>query len=435
MKQPFLILLSRYIYSGLFYFSLPLIYFRLLWRSRRLPAYRSRWLERLARFNLPIKASESIWLHAVSLGESIVAEPLISQLKQRYPHLQIIVTTTTPTGSQRIHSYINSQSDDMVFHVYAPYDLPSPVRRFLKKVKPRLAIFIETELWPNYLHYLSQLDVPVMIANARLSEKSARSYARLVGIMQYMLSAIAMVAAQSPNDQKRFIGLGLPAEKVIMAGNIKFDIQVPGNIVEQAESLRQQLGKQRQIWIAASSCAGEEPIILAAFAKVKQQLPQSLLFLVPRHPDRFDEVIRLCQQQGFNISLRQPMQACSAQTDIFIGNTIGELLLFYAVADLAFIGGSLVNKGGHNMLEAAAFALPIISGNSIFNFEYIAKLLNQDDGLIFVDSADNLAEKVCCLLHDSELREYHGQQALALLNQHRGAVACQLSVAEKLLEA
>ncbi|MCP3679250.1 MAG: 3-deoxy-D-manno-octulosonic acid transferase [Gammaproteobacteria bacterium] len=422
-------ILCRWLYSTLFTLALPLVFARLLWRSQRLAAYRQRWHERLGYIVLPAGCRQPIWIHAVSVGEVVAATPIVVALRHDYPDVAIIMTTMTPTGAMQVANSFG----DQVQHYYIFYDLPRFIRRFLKRATPRLAIIMETELWPNTLHLLQKRQISVILANARLSKRSQRGYRRFAAMTQTMLQQLTAVAAQSQQDGERYLSIGLPAAKLQITGNTKFDITASTELIAAAKQLRQQLGVSRSIWIAGSTHEGEETQILAAFAQIKALLPQTLLFLVPRHPDRFDQVQSLCQRQGYRIQRRSEQQTCQMETEIFIGDTIGELLLFYAAADVAFVGGSLVDLGGHNMLEPALFGLPVITGPSLFNFADIGRLFIEGQAAVMVDGSDQLAQTVCRFLqHDDHRREY-GERGQAIVAAHRGAVTAHMAIIKRFL--
>lgn len=403
----------RFLYTVLLYLTIPFILLRLLWRSRRLPAYRQRWLERFG-FSSPI--SHAIWIHAVSVGEIQAAIPLIQTLKNQY---LILVTTTTPTGSQRIREVFG----DQVSHVYLPYDLPGALRRFLARAKPKLLILMETELWPNLLHACQQRAIPVILANARLSDSSTAGYQRFSHLTQRMLSQLTVIAAQSPVDAERFLALGANPQHMQVIGNIKFDSSLPADLPKKSSELRAQWGAERPIWIAASTHPGEEEQILEAFTLIKPKYPQLLLVLVPRHPDRFNSVATLCQQYAYTVARRSCHEKCTSQTEIYLGDTLGELLLLYAASDVAFVGGSLVPVGGHNVLEPALLRLPIITGPYQFNFADITRLLVEADALDQVTRVSQLAESVENLLRDAPRRQQMGDRAYNVVVQNRGALA------------
>jgi len=420
----------RYIYNILLYLLIPFILLRLLWRSLKSPGSRKRWNERFGFFAIPKNYQHGLIIHAASVGETIAAVPLIRQLQKIYSDLPITVTTMTVTGSQQVRKSLQNS----VFHVYVPYDLPDAVQRFFNKIKPKMLIIMETELWPNLLHYAHTKQIPILLANARLSEKSAQGYAKIKKFTAKMLQNINQIAAQSQSDANRFIKLGMPQDRVNITGNIKFDISLHPRIQEAGESLRQQLGANRSVWIAASTHEGEEEIILAAFKQIKNQLPNCLLILVPRHPERFASVATLCKKLGFNIVLRSANESCDATTDIFIGDTMGELMKFYAATDVAFVGGSLVPIGGHNFLEPAILTLPIISGTHVFNFTEIARLLTEKHALILVKTAPDLAAQVISFFANQQLRQKFGENAKAVVNTNRGAMEKHIHLIRTALE-
>ncbi len=370
----------RYLYSFLFYLALPLVFLRLIWRSRRLPAYRQRWTERLGFY--PFHFDQCLWVHAVSVGETIAAVPLINALKERYPHLPVLVTTMTPTGAARVKAAFG----DTVAHAYLPYDLPGAVSRFLNSMHPKVAVIMETELWPNLLAACKKRHIPVCLANARLSAKSAATYRRIASLTREMLNNIDVIAAHGQADAQRFIELGAPVSNVVVTGNIKFDLEIPSDLMRRAEQLTDVLGKDRFIWVAASTHEGEEDVLLTAHKLLREQVPQALLILVPRHPDRFNTVAKLSEQQ-FNTVRRSSNQACTPETAVYLGDTMGEMLLMYAVCDVAFVGGSLIERGGHNILEPAVLAKPIVTGHSLFNFAEMSEKFLTADALHRVSDA------------------------------------------------
>lgn len=419
----------RRLYTLLFYVALPVIFIRLWFKAyKKNPAYFERWQERLGLVNSST-AVDGIWLHAVSVGESIAAVSLIKQLKQHYPELSITVTNETPTGATRIKAALG----DEVTQCYVPYDVPFAIKRFLQRLKPRLLILMETELWPNMLHICRQKNIPILLANARLSERSAKRYQRIKTISQTMLNNVTMITAQTEADAQRFVQLGYPAERITVTGSIKFDLTIPSNLAESVCKLRQQLGENRLIWIAASTHEGEEEQILSAFAKVQQHLPEILLLLVPRHPERFNAVAEICKRKGYDIIRRSENKSCDKNTSVFIGDSMGELLLFYAVSHLAFIGGSLVEKGGQNPLEAAALAVPLLTGPHTFNFALISEELQKRGAEIQIVNSAELADKVIELLPNKNLLKSMGQQGREFVEQNRGAVDKQVEMIKKIL--
>ena len=317
----------RRLYSLLFYLILPCLFLRLYWRSFKQPAYRKRLLERVGYY--PLQLEKCLWIHTVSVGETLAAIPLIKALMSRFPHLPILVTTMTPTGAARVKAAFGGN----VTHVYLPYDLPSAVNRFLKTFNPVAGMIMETELWPNLLALCQQRGVPLSLVNARLSAKSAKKYQYVSALTREMLQRFAVVASQGKADAERFIALGAPKDRVLVTGNIKFDLELPAGLSNDGMILRHALGIHRFIWIAASTHEGEEEQILAAHKKIRQECPHALLILVPRHPDRFDMVAKLCMPPFATIRRSQHV-SCTEDTAIYLGDTMGELLLMYSAADV-----------------------------------------------------------------------------------------------------
>lgn len=422
----------RYLYSLGLYLVMPLIICRLYWRSLRAPGYRQRLKERFGFVRLPTDRDyqQGIWVHAVSMGESILAVPLILQLQAMHPGVAIIVTTTTPTGAKVVQEKLVPHG---ILHLYAPYDLPGSVTRFLARLQPKLAIMIETELWPNYCHYAHQRGIKIAIANARLSARSAANYQKVAPLVRPMLQQIDRIIAQTQADGERFIGLGLPPEHLTVTGSIKFDMQMPPDIDEKIARLTQLMGSERPRLIAASTHDGEEALILDAFNAVRQQQPELLLVLVPRHPERFNAVAQLCQARGLNVVKRSQKQRCDAKTHVFLGDSMGELLAYYGSADIAFVGGSLVATGGHNMLEPAAFAKPIICGPHLFNFQLISEMLIDAGAMLKIDDTAGLIKALLSLLSDRQLCERMGQAGKAVIAANRGALQRHIECLQPLL--
>lgn len=419
--------MPRLLYNIVYTLLLPAILLRLLWRSRLAPAYRQRWLERFGLFAAPgfDRTRPVIWLHAVSVGETLAAVPLVRRLQVEHPDWQWVITTTTPTGSERVRAiFADAMFANTVAHVYAPYDLPFFLASFIKRSKPTLAIVMETELWPNMLHSCRTNNIPVMVANARLSEKSARGYARLAPLTRTMLADVGLIAAQQQADGERFIQLGLPREKLAVTGSIKFDLDLDSDIRNKAALLRSQwsCNETRPVWLVASTHPGEDDIILQTFSALKNQFADLLLLLVPRHPERFSAVATQCEQAGWHVAKRSIDATISNKTDIVIGDTMGELLAFYGAADIAFVGGSLVPVGGHNLIEPAAWACPVVSGPHLFNFAEVARLLQENNALAMVKNADELTAIIKQWLSDKTQRKEFGERAKAVADNNRGAL-------------
>ncbi len=415
----------RRLYTTALYLLLPFVLGRLAWRGLRNRGYWQRWGERFAFFAVP-ELRDPIWVHAVSVGETLAAAPLIRELLARCPERSLVITTTTPTGSERVQALFGEQfigqPGGRVFHVYFPYDLPGVVRRFLGKIRPTLALTMETELWPNLFRHCARRAIPVLVANARLSARSAKGYARLGGLVRETLGDIRLIAAQNESDAARFRELGAPAERVAVMGNLKFDQRIPGDLEDRAEALRRELGASRPVWIAASTHEGEDEQVLDAFARLREAYPDALLLLVPRHPERFARVAALARKRGHAVVLRSEGRPCDADTTVFVGDTLGELLLFYAVSDVAFVGGTLVPVGGHNMLEPAALGVPVVLGPHLFNFSDISRGLLEAGAARRIEDSGQLAVMVGELLGDAALRAKMGEAGRNLVAANRGAL-------------
>ena len=412
--------MNRTLYTLLFHLGLPLVALRLWLRARKASAYGQRIGERFS-FGLAPMQRGGIWVHAVSVGESIAAAPMIRALLQRYPQLPITVTCMTPTGSERIRAMF--ANEPRIQHCYLPYDLPWAAGRFLDHVQPQLGVIMETELWPNHIHQCARRGIPVVLANARLSERSARGYARFAGLTRPMLAEMSLIAVQTEAEAQRFRDLGARPECVTVTGSIKFDLRIDPQLLERAAQLREQWqATQRPVWIAASTHAGEDESVLAAHRQLLASHADALLILVPRHPERFDSVFALCQQQGFNTVRRSSGQSVNAETSVLLGDTMGELLFLYALADSAFVGGSLVPNGGHNLLEPAALAKPVLSGPHLFNFLEVAALLRNANALVEVSDAASLADAVQRLFDEPQRAQEMAEAGLKVMKANQGAL-------------
>ena len=410
-------MILRLIYSAFFTLALPFIFLRLYVRGRRAPAYRQRWKERLGYCSFTLK--NSIWVHSVSMGETIAIAPLVKKLIDHYPDTPFVITTMTPTGSDEVarqyHTYHN------VYHCYLPYDLGWCLRRFMRRIRPEACVIMETELWPNMLHTANQFGIKVILTNARLSEKSARGYGRIGSVTRMMLEPVRAIATQTQTDTQRFINLGYPAERCHTSGNLKYDLNIDEQIRDDARSFRA-AARYKRIWIAASTHNGEESMALAAHQQILQNEPEAMLIIVPRHPERFQEVQPLARPYQFTTARRSTATGLQPDCQVFIGDSMGELMFYYALADVAFVGGSLVEHGGHNMLEPAALGIPVLSGPYVFNFAEIARKLEQAGGLSTVNNSTELAETVSALFADRERCEKQGKQARALVQHNQGAL-------------
>ncbi|MFT7288507.1 MAG: 3-deoxy-D-manno-octulosonic-acid transferase [Halieaceae bacterium] len=422
----------RIAYSALFVLLLPIIVARLLWRSRRAPAYRERLRERLGLFAAPVDERPVIWLHAVSLGETLAAKPLVERILDELDGYQLVITTTTPTGSQQVRRLFGQR----VFHVYAPWDTPGAVSRFLKRARPQLLILMETELWPNMLHHCARQGCAVMLANARLSARSAAGYARLPRTTRRMLSQLDWIAAQSVADADHFLQLGMDPARMAVSGNIKFDLRLLPSLHSEARGLRSAWGLEaRPTFIFASTHAGEDAIALEAFRRLRECQPRALMLLVPRHPERFEDVARQCSAAGWRVQRRSREQPLTEDVDLLLVDTLGELLLLYGVADVAVVGGSFIPHGGHNPLEAAVWARPILSGSSMFNFAEPTRQLSAAGALEQVDDAESLGARLCALLEDPAQCRRRGDAAAAVVSANRGALSALFGALQRLLDA
>lgn len=409
----------RLLYNLLIHLGLPLALLALYKPKKGKPGFGARWAEHLGR--MPASGQEApLWIHAVSVGETLAISPFIRALKAERPDLPILLTTTTRTGAEQA-----AKLGDLVVHRYAPLDYPWAVAAFLKCIKPRALWVMETELWPNWLAACEARHLPVTIINARLSERSCQRYARFQGAFDTLSRPLTHLLCQHQDDAERFARLGVGRERLAVTGSIKFDIQLGDEVYARGQALRQQLGQSRPVWIAASTHQGEDEQVLAAFDLVLQRHPQALLILVPRHPERFDRVAELCAPYG---CVRRTGGAPIRETDkVYLGDTMGELPLMLAAADVAFVGGSLVKVGGHNLLEPAALGKPCLTGPAYFNFSDITRQLVAQGGAALVADAAALGEKVSELLADEGERSQMGEQARAVVLRNQGALARTLS--------
>lgn len=409
----------RLLYNLLIHLGLPLALLALYKPKKGKPGFGARWAEHLGR--TPASGQEApLWIHAVSVGETLAISPFIRALKAERPDLPILLTTTTRTGAEQA-----AKLGDLVVHRYAPLDYPWAVAAFLKCIKPRALWVMETELWPNWLAACEARHLPVTIINARLSERSCQRYARFQGAFDTLSRPLTHLLCQHQDDAERFARLGIGRERLAVTGSIKFDIQLGDEVQARGHALRQQLGQSRPAWIAASTHQGEDEQVLAAFDLVLQRHPRALLILVPRHPERFDRVAELCAPYG---CVRRTGGAPIRETDkVYLGDTMGELPLMLAAADVAFVGGSLVKVGGHNLLEPAALGKPCLTGPAYFNFSDITRQLVAQGGAALVADAAALGEKVSELLADEGERRQMGEQARAVVLRNQGALARTLS--------
>lgn len=421
--------MARKLYSLLFNLALPLALGRIWWRGRKAPAYRRRISERMGVAPDAGFATQPIWVHAVSVGETQAIAPLVQRLLERYPRRPILMTTMTPTGAERVSALFGSR----VTHRYCPWDLPRYWKRFLESSNPLLCIVVETELWPNMLHSCVKRGVPVLLANARMSERSAKGYARLSALTQPMLQALTRVAAQSKEDGERLLRLGLPEDRLGIIGSIKFDIDPEPRDISAGAMLREQLGEDRPVVIAASTHEGEDQRLLQVWQRLCTDWPQLVLILVPRHPERFASVTELAKRYSTAVCRRSTGEIPSRDTRIYIGDTLGELMRIYAAADIAFVGGSFSGTGGHNPLEPAALGKPVVMGPDTFNFSRITQSLSAVGGLIQVTDDDALERALGELIGSAERRSAMGEAASRFVADNRGALDRLQRMVEQLL--
>lgn len=407
----------RAFYSCLFYLLIPFIIVRLVWRSIKAPAYRHRWGERFAIYNKKFP-EHVIWFHAVSVGEAEALFPLVKQIQQKHPDAKVLITTTTPTGSARVKSVMQ----DSVEHVYLPYDIPSAVNRFMQCFKPLIAVIMETEIWPNIFASCGEHKVPLYIINARLSEKSACGYQKIPALISPALARVKLIAAQTQEDATRFIAIGAKTETVRTLGNIKFDIEVSSDIIAQGLQLKADLFNGRFVWLIASTHKDEEIIFLEIYKKIKQKIPELLLVIAPRHPERFVEVKKLCEQHQLAAAIRTSNEGCDQHIDVYLADTMGELKMLYAAADAAFVGGSMAPVGGHNILEAAAVGTPVLFGPYMANFKEIAEGVLRADAAIQCRDENEIISAIIALYTDSACRQSLAEKGKAFVRQNQGAI-------------
>jgi len=415
----------RRLYTLLLYLALPVVVPAMALRAWREHAGFAGWRQRFG-FG-PHRAGGGIWVHAASVGEAQAAAILIEALRgAAHRDGEITLTCMTATGRARARALLPD-----IDVRYAPYDLPGCVRRTLQRLKPRLLIVMETELWPNLLHQAAQDEVPILLASARISERTAGWYRRLTGLLQPTLRERVWVAAQSAADAQRFLALGVPRERVRVSGNLKFDRRLAPDLTARGAALRARYAPGRPVWVAGSTQEGEEPMVLAAHRQLRARLPEALLVLAPRYPQRFDAVVALVQGTQLRL-VRRSGPNPEDRFEVLVLDTLGELMDFYAAADVAFVGGSLVPLGGHNLLEPAAIGLPVLSGPHQFNSPDIARTLNECGALTTVTDAGSLAAALERLLSDPELRARQGDSARAAIEANRGALAGVLATIEAL---
>ena len=406
----------RGLYSAVLYVLTPVTVYHLIWRGFRFHEYFQRWNERYASYPQPARQAD-VWLHAVSMGEVNAAAPVVDALRKAHPEWRWLVTTITPTGSARVRALWG----DQVEHVYVPYDLPGAVARFLRHYRPRLALVMETELWPNLLFGCRDRGIPTYILNARLSARSLRGYRMLAPLIARVVRTLRRIGAQSSADAGRFIALGATREGVVDTGNLKFDIAVPEGLDDFVQTFGDNVG-QRPVWIAASTHVEEEVAVLAIHRRLRERWPELLLLWAPRHPERFGRVAEQAQATGWKVATRTKSAWPGDNDDVFVIDTMGELMAFYACADVAFVGGSLQPVGGHNLLEPAAVGTAMVTGPHLHNFIEISKRLREAHALEVRADGEGVADALATLLQDESRRAAMAAAGRRLVEEGRGAL-------------
>ncbi|WP_343291118.1 lipid IV(A) 3-deoxy-D-manno-octulosonic acid transferase [Vibrio harveyi] len=413
-------MLIRILYTLLLTIASPFLLVGLYKSKPNKPKFGQRWKEHFGVTPKLTSDEKPIWIHAVSVGESIAATPFIKALKEQNPDQPILVTTTTSTGAEQI-----AKLGDLVEHRYMPIDFAFAVKRFLKTTQPKQMLIIETELWPNTLNEVHKAGIPISVINARLSEKSCSNYAKIQPLFNLMLPCLTQVLCQTESDANRFERLGVDKDKLKVTGSIKFDIQISDDVKEKSKILRQELGQNRPVWIAASTHKGEDEQVLAAHKRVLESHLGALLILVPRHPERFDDMYDLCQQQGFETVRRTTQENVANSTQVYLGDTMGEMLLLLGAADICFMGGSLVGDkvGGHNVLEPAILKKVVITGPSYFNFKDIVNDLIQANGMLVSKDSAGIGNHLTHLISEPHSQHVYGQNAYEYAVKNQGALA------------
>jgi 3-deoxy-D-manno-octulosonic-acid transferase len=408
----------RALYSALWWLAMPAVLARLWWRGLREPGYRRHWAERLGYYGARGAGWHTIWVHAVSVGETRAAEPLIDALLEAYPHSRVVLTHMTPTGRTTGKALFAKHGERLV-QCYVPYDTVALVRRFVKQFTPRICILMETEVWPNLIAVCSAR-FPVVLVNARLSERSLRRGRRIGSLITDAAHALALVAVQTEADSERVLELGAP--RVAVTGSIKFDVVVPQAALETGAMLRVQFG-DRPVLLCASTREGEEALILDALARQNALPANALLVIVPRHPQRFDEVAAMLEARALRFERRSRLELAGPEVQVVLGDSMGEMFAYYAACDCAFVGGSLLALGGQNLIEPAALAKPVLIGPHTFNFAQISEQAIEAGAALRVADADQMLAQAGRLLLDSAARLAMGRQASAFADAHRGATA------------
>ncbi|WP_153915095.1 lipid IV(A) 3-deoxy-D-manno-octulosonic acid transferase [Shewanella sp. TC10] len=423
--------MTRGLYSLLLYVLSPLVVMYFAFRGIKSPAYRQRWGER---FGLTSLSSSDVLIHSVSMGETLAAIPLIKTLMAQHPQLTFTITTTSPTGSDEVLKAFKADLGGRVQHCYLPLDFSLCVKRFLAQVNPKICIMMETELWPNLIHFAKAQQCKLILANARLSEKSAAKYQKQAKLSQPMLTKLDAIAVQTQAEALRFEVLGVSSDTLKVCGSLKFDLNIDESKQLQAQALRQQWGRvSSPVWVAGSVHPGEFEIMLQVHQQLLQDYPNALLIMAPRHPEQFNVAAVATTQQGLTLARRSMNEAVNSSVNVLLGDTMGELLMLYGAADFAFIGGTLIENGGHNPLEPAAMGLPVSVGPNHWDFAEITALLQQAGGLEVVEDKNELVEHLLDLFADKVQHDNAAKACLTVVSQNRGALAKQLQVIESYL--
>jgi 3-deoxy-D-manno-octulosonic-acid transferase len=420
----------RWLYTLLLLLIAPVFLYGLYKKKPNKPSYGKRWKEHFGftpNFNAEI--NKPIWIHTVSVGEAIAATPFIKALKIKFPTKKVIVTTTTSTGAAQI-----KKLGSLVEHRYMPLDLPFAIKGFLKAINPSALLIMETELWPNTLHYVAQSQIPITIINARLSERSCSRYQQFQSVFDLLANNISKILCQTDQDAQRFMKLGVDKSKIDVTGSIKFDISITQEIKNKALKLKKEITEKRPVWIAASTHVGEDEMLLGVHEKLIKQIPNLLLILVPRHPERFIEVHNLCHDHGFSVVNRAGRSEISTQTQIYLGDTMGDMLILIGASDVCFMAGSLIGDsvGGHNVLEPAILEKPIITGPSYYNFKEIVDEMVDNNACTVCQNADEIGSQLLYLFNSSSNRKRQGKNALNVVEKNRGSINNTLRELEKI---
>lgn len=423
-------MLIRWLYTFLLTIVSPFLMWSLYRKRDGKPSVGARWKEHFG-FTPPLETNKSpIWIHAVSVGETLSVSPLIKKLKSQYPDQPIVITTTTPTGAEQA-----AKLQGIAEHRYMPFDFSFAIRGFLNAIKPSQLLIMETELWPNTLHTVARSGIPITVINARLSERSCQRYAKVQPIFNMLAKNLTRVLCQYPDDAQRFIRLGVAKEKIFVTGSIKFDIDIDQTTIQKGQQLRSNLGRNRPIWIAASTHQGEDEQVLAAHAEVLKEHPNALLILVPRHPERFNAVFELCKTQFISVRRTETESELDPEVQVYLGDTMGEMLVLMGAADICFMGGSLLGDkvGGHNMLEPAALGKPVLTGPSYYNFTDITEQLIKAEGLEVVTTAKAISKSISQVFNDKNVLHSKSQSTRLVIDKNRGSLANTISAIELII--